>query len=152
MLWFYSKMDFAADCTLLPNHSGCIRLWPVCTLTPVEVWSASWSKRTKTKVAHVNTCAPLGWQAAAHSSTRCWQSLTLIQAGLPRGESPRVQGYICDRWPSSLRFSHLLFTHIWGGAASESVEFLICEAMVVLFSQKTKTSFIHFLKIKKRWQ
>lgn len=129
-MWFYSRMDFAADCTVLPNYSRCIRPWPVHTLTPVKVWSASWSKRTKTKVPHVNVCAPSGWQAAAHSSTRCWQTLTLIQTGFPRGESPRVRGYICDRWPSSLRFSHLLLAHIWGGAASESVAFLICQAMV----------------------
>lgn len=122
------------------------RQWPVRPLTLAKVWSASWS-RTKTKVAHVNVCAPSGRQAAAHSYASCWQSLTLIQTGFPRGESPPVRRYICDRWPSSLRFSHLLLAHIWGGAASESVAFLICQAKAVVLWFLSHINFIYiFIK------
>lgn len=84
--WFHSPNSawvFLSMSLCYPSHSGCIMLRLVCTLTPAEVWSASWSKGTKTKLRHLNVCAPFGWQAAAHSSTRRWQALTWIQAGYP---------------------------------------------------------------------
>lgn len=68
-----------------PIAVGALVLWMVRTLTPVKVWSASWSERTKTKVPHVNLCAPWGWQVAAHSSTRRWHTSPWSRLGSPRG-------------------------------------------------------------------
>lgn len=49
------------------SHSGCTRLGLVCTLTPTEVWSASWSKR-KRQNRHTHTHT-FSWQATARSYT-----------------------------------------------------------------------------------
>lgn len=110
-----------------PSRSGCLMLRLVCTLTPAEVWSASWSKGTKTKLQHLNLCAPFGWQAAAHSSTRRWQALTWIQAGFPGGNQLECRDASVTGDPVHWGFltfhSPLSHTHTWGGAASLSVCF-----------------------------
>lgn len=111
----YDGFSCRLSCTkysVLTKHSGCIRLRPVSTLTPVEVWSASWSKGTKTKLPHVNVCAPLGWQAAAHSSARRWQTLTLIQAGFPGGITKSAGMHLWQVTQFTEVFSPFTRTHL----------------------------------------
>lgn len=131
--WFHSPKSacrvFLSMSLRYPSHSGCLMLRLVCTLTPAEVWSVSWSKGTKTKLRLLNVCAPFGWQAAAHSSTRRWQALTWIQARFPGGNHLECRDASVTgdpvHWGFLTLHSPLSHTHTWGGTPSECV-FLIC--------------------------
>lgn len=135
MFWFsYGTMDFPADCPVpntlyYPNTVGASG-WGQWALWPLWRCEVLLEVKGQRQNCHTWMCAHL-WAdrqqlTAPHAADRPspWSRL-----GSP-GESPRVRGCICDRWPSSLRFSHLSLAHIWGGAASESVAFLICHPEV----------------------
>ena len=75
-----------------PGHSGCTRLRQVCTLTPTEVWSASWSKGTR---QNHDTHTHTHLQLTGHSSqthTPCWQALTWIPGHVPGGDQWKCRG------------------------------------------------------------
>lgn len=82
-------------------------LWPPPP-PPTEVWSAWWSKRKKTKNRDTLTHTPWTDKPKLTVPHMLLTSPHLDPESLPWGGSVKVQGCICDRWPSSRSFSHLL--------------------------------------------
>lgn len=76
-------------------------LWPL--LRWEELHEVTEKDKTSTHTHRKHLSLP-GYDSQFH--TRCWQALTWTPSGFPKGETGRVQGYACDRWPSSRRFSH----------------------------------------------
>lgn len=104
-----SLMTLCCQSPIWLGHCGCTRLRLLCTLTPAEVWSASWSKGKKTKPP-TQTRTPSADRPQLAVTRMLLTSPHLDLESVPWGGSGKVQGYICDRWPSSPRFSHLSLT------------------------------------------